>query len=621
MPNLAHKISQNNIALVCIIVLLGILAHAGTLSSPFKTLDDNFSIVNNPDIKDPSGMGKIFTKSFFGGGHYYRPMVSLSFWVEYQCFGLRPFFYNLTNVGLHLAVAVIVFFLMLLLLEDRVVSFFVSLLFAVHPIHWEAVSNIPGRAVILSAFFTINAFFFFCLSRQRKQFAVFYVLSLVLFACGLLSKESAAMLPAVLLGYLFFAAKGAKRYSLTLPFFALVIAYIFLRRTLGFVEIYPWRTPQEHVLGFFTFLTACLTYLGLFIWPVGLHFDRAQPMFLKFSDPGLFSTLIAVAALAVGLIRSSKRLPGSAKFFMAWFCLELFPVSQIITTIGVGPGYISSAEHFLYMPSVGIFALMALGIKALYQFNERAKVITASVLRIMVAAFFCVLVLVTIYLEIFSSSALSMFKRTLEYNPHNARILFSTGLELANRQRFAEAELYFRRALEREPLNASYRIALGRALYDRGKWNEALVFYETVADPGSWKDLLNRNRQIAYETAMDYYQDMIRRDPGNAQAYYGLGTIFSRAGRIEESIDQYNRALAIEPNDRNALFNLASSYATVGRQEDAIACFERVIAMEGGEKALDYYARLHVGKIYQQRGDEAKAREYFLQAEAIKNMK
>lgn len=619
MQKFAQRIVQNNVALICIILLLGALAHAGMLTAPFKTIDDNASIINNPDIRSLANAGKIFTRSFFGGRHYYRPMVTLSFMAEYHFFGLRSFYYNLTNFALHLAVAVTVFFLVFTLLEDRAVAFFSSLLFAVHPVHWEAVANIPGRAILLSAFFTVNAFFFFCLSEERRRFLACYVLSLVLFAGGLLSKESAAMLPAVLLGYLFFSEKGAKRYFLIIPYLAIIAVYLVCRRALGIMEIYPWRSLPEHVLGFTTFLRAALTYARLLVWPTGLHFDRAQPMFLKFSDPELFATLIAYLALGIAFFKFRRRLPGYALFFASWFCIELFPVSQVITTIGVGPGFISAAEHFLYLPSIGAFALIALGVRELYSLNRKHGVISLNMFRIIISAGIFCLMLLTFYQEIFARSALSMFKRTLEYNPHNARILFSTGMELVNRDRFLEAEGYFRRACEREPLNAAYTIALGRSLYDQGKDIEAITVFGRVRDAGQYNSMLARNLREAYTKAIQRYQKRILREPENARAYYSLGTMYSRTGRFEESIEQYKRAAALKTDYREALFNLASSYGLLGDEDKAVEYFLRVVNTGGGTDGLDLFAYRHLGEIYQRKGDAAAAGEYFSKAEALES--
>jgi len=161
MQNLIKSVLNHNIGLVCIVILLGFLAHSCMLTGTFKTLDDDISIINNEDIKDFANTGKIFTSSYFGGKHYYRPLVALSYMIEYHFVGLRSFYYNLTNLTFHLSIAVTVFFLIVLILKDRSIAFFTSLLFAIHPIQWEAVSNISGRAVILSTFLTMNAFFFY----------------------------------------------------------------------------------------------------------------------------------------------------------------------------------------------------------------------------------------------------------------------------------------------------------------------------------------------------------------------------------------------------------------------------------------------------------------------------
>ena len=619
MQTIAHKISKNNVALICIILLLGILTHAGMLTAPFKTLDDNVSIVNNPDIKSFANITKIFTSSFFGGKHYYRPMVALSFMAEYHFFGLRPFFYNLTNLALHLAIAATVFFLVFILLEDRVSAFFTSLLFAVHPIHWEAVSNIPGRSIILSTFFTVNAFFFFCLSEEKRRGAVCYGLSLIFFTCGLLSKESAAMLPVLLLSYIFFSKKEDKRYPLVIPFFLIIAVYVVFRRTLGVMETFPWRSLHEHVLGFATFLSAVLTYLRLLIWPAGLHFDRAQAMFLNFSAPGLLSTLIAFLALGGVVIKFRKKIPGYVFFFASWFFIELFPVSQIITTIGVGPGYISTAEHFLYMPSIGIFILIVIGVKKMYHFIQESGIFSANVFRIIIVGAMASLMLITFYQEIFSRKALAMFQRTLEYNPKNARILFSTGLELANRKRYKEAEGHFRRALLREPLHISYRIALGRSLYDQGKVIEAIAVLDGIKDAGRWNQLLKDNLDEAYQEAIGRYQRLILRESGNAQAYYSLGTMYSRIGRIEESVEQYRRAVALKVDYKEALFNLASSYGILGQEGKAIEYYQRVIALIGEKDYLDYNVYRHLGEIYQRRGNSAVSKEYFQKAKALQS--
>lgn len=480
MQNFSAKIASNNRFLICIILLLGLVAHASMLIAPFKTLDDNISIVNNPDIKDFSNTGKIFKSSFFGGNHYYRPMVSLSYMIEYHLIGLRSFYYNLTNLVFHCAIAATVFFLIFFIFKDRSIAFFSSLLFAVHPVQWEAVANIPGRAVILSTFFTINAFYFYCLSSKKKKPALNYGLSLLLFVCGLLSKESAAMLPVLLLSYIFLIEKNIKRTLWVAPYFLIIGIYLLFRAQLGITEIFPWPSASEKILGFLTFLRACLTYLRLIVWPLDLHFDRARAIFLSFGDPQLWATIVFYMVFGFALVKFKKRVSNTSIFFITWFCIGLFPVSQIVTTIGVQPGVMSTAEHFLYMPVLGVFVLLVLGTRKLINFIQERKICSARICRLALSGIFLFLMLTTVRQSLEAQTAFTMLRRSLEQNPNNARIQYSMGLEMASRERFHEAEQHFRRAINRNPHHMMFRVALGRALHDQGRYAEGIAVYNTV---------------------------------------------------------------------------------------------------------------------------------------------
>jgi tetratricopeptide (TPR) repeat protein len=599
--------------------MLGFLAHSPMLAATFKTLDDESSIISNPAIKDFSNIGKIFQSSFFGSGHYYRPLVSVSYMIEYHFFGLRPFHYNGDNLALHLMIAVTVFFLILLIFRDNGTAFFTALLFAVHPVQWEAVANIPGRAVILSTFFTVNALLFFChfletraLSGAKGGNMICYGISLLCFAGGLLSKESAAMLPVLILSYIFFVQKDRKSWRLILPYICIILIYMVIRRWLGIMQTYPWRSPGEFTLGFLTFLRACLTFLRLFILPVDLHFDRAQKMFSTFAEPALWGTVMVVAALVLLFLRSHRRMAGTTVFFMSWFCIELLPVSQIVTTIGVSPGYISVAEHFLYMPAIGVFALIAAGGQWLYRYADKKNICSPFVLRFVLAGIVLTLMLTTARQGYYAQSAPEMFRETLRFNPDNSRILYSMGLEMVKRGRYGEAESYFRQTLERDPLHSSARHALGRSLHDQGRYIQGLAVYQEIKDAGRSDALLEENLGKIYPLAIQEYEQWLTKEPVNARLHYSLGTVYSRSGQVEEGIKAYVQAVALEPAFKEALFNLAASYQALGRIEEAVVYYERLVALEGERDALDEFAYRQLGEIYRQIGKSAKSEEYLV---------
>ena len=98
MEQILKNILKSNLRIFLVLAILGFAAYAIILKTPFKTIDDYFAIVENPDIKTFTSLPKIFSSSFFGSSDYYRPLVYVSFMIEYHFFQLKPFFYNLTNV-------------------------------------------------------------------------------------------------------------------------------------------------------------------------------------------------------------------------------------------------------------------------------------------------------------------------------------------------------------------------------------------------------------------------------------------------------------------------------------------------------------------------------------------
>ncbi len=484
-------------------------------------MDDEVSIVGNEQIRSFSNTGEILTQSFFGGQAYYRPLVALSYMVEYHLFGLKPFYYYLTNILIHIATSITLFYVMNFIFRRQLFAFAIALLFAIHPVHWEAVANISGRAILLCAFFYMNAFLLFCRAGKNKWV---YALSLISFIFALLSKESAGMLPVLLLSYQFFLGREIPPYPPfskggtscayppsppplkkggrggfgwvlpVLPFFFLDAVYILFRRLLGITHWFQWQSIGDSALGFLTFLRSVITALRLFVMPVDLHFDRSQKLFSGFFEWGALATLLFFVVLIILFVRFKAKLSPGALFFISWFCIELFPVSQIPVSIGVRPGYISTAEHFLYTPAVGIFALAVLGAMSL----RPGRFISPGGFKVITAGCYGFLFLMTVQANIYAAQEIAMFERTLAISPHNTRVRNSLGLSLAKLNRFAEAEYHFRKVLVVDPLHVRARIGLGKSLCDQGKFQEGIREYETIKDAGDLSPLLAENLELTY---------------------------------------------------------------------------------------------------------------------------
>lgn len=462
---------------VLILFFLPIAAYALMLSSPFKTMDDQFSIVRNPLIQDTSQWPQLFTQGYFNDHSYYRPLVNLSFMAEYKMFGLNAPSYNLDNLLLHILNAFLVWYFAALLVNFEV-GFWTALLFAVHPIQAEAVCNISGRAILLGTFFSLLSFIAYLKGRP--------FISLTAFATALLCKESSVILPGIMF---VFARLNGESLRWVPPWAAVVVFYIGLRHILGITETFPWRNVQEYVLGFLTFLSSVLTHLRLFLFPLDLHFDRSMKLFSSVLDPRAFMTICIYIAGAWALWAGRKYLSNLHWLALVWFALSLLPVSQLLTTIGVGPGYISTAEHFLYFASIPIFLVVV----------EAIRAIDMKALNILGIGFLMFFFLISIEQSMYARSELAMMERSLQFQPHNPRLHSSVGLIYALSGKFVEAEGHFRAAVADDPFNARYQISLGKSLCDQGRYQECLAVYDQIQNPGRLAGLLQDNRRAALE--------------------------------------------------------------------------------------------------------------------------
>ena len=169
-----------------------------TLGYDFCRLDDPIYIKNNKWVQSGlsiEGVQKAFTQPL---GHVYIPMVALSYMVDVELFGNRPWGFHLTNLVFHLLNTLLLFFIFRKIPELEGPAAVMALLLAVHPIHVESVAWIAERKDVLSAFFfllTIGAYHRWTLEQSVRL----YLLSLLLFLLGLMSKAMLVSLPLCLL--------------------------------------------------------------------------------------------------------------------------------------------------------------------------------------------------------------------------------------------------------------------------------------------------------------------------------------------------------------------------------------------------------------------------------------
>jgi protein O-mannosyl-transferase len=301
------------------------------------------------------------TLSDFGPGSVsYRPVSNLTYFFDYSLFQAKPYGSHLINILIHSANAILVYWLINRLFSSSLLGLFAGLLFSLHPVQSEAVAVMSYRADIVAAFFVLNSFYFWVKFQQggylRRKY---YWGSLSMFFLGLLSKESAVMLPFVIVCFdqLLAVPRLSVRFRCKcyLGFVSILIFYLYL-----YLIVFPNSSFSFHWLGG-TFINHCLimgyiwhTYLIniLLPWTVKLIPGLYCPV------PPLLSSLVTAKiglALIIFLVsiwllwRNYKQ----AVFFLLWYSLFYLPVSNLVPIAN------PMAYRFMYLPSIGLLVTLA----------------------------------------------------------------------------------------------------------------------------------------------------------------------------------------------------------------------------------------------------------------------
>jgi protein O-mannosyl-transferase len=348
------------------IAVLALIVFAPGLRDGFA-YDDVPIILGDPRIRSLANLPAIFTGGYWHNAQLalYRPLTTLSFAIDWSLAGESAAWFHFTNILLNATAAVLVFLLLARLFRAGP-AFLAAAVFAVHPVHVEAVTNVVGRAELLAAVF----FFAACLvwirdTRQPRG----WILPSLFFLLALLGKESAIMLPAAFLlldgatarfrdiSWKEFGRRHWRGYTALL---VVAIVYLLVRMAvLG--GLTPTRvdpllevaaTPGQRIL---TVLQAWPVWLKLLAAPVTLLADYG-PAVLEPATGATSGSILGLAILAFlvvgGIVLFALRYHRIA-LILLWLPATILPVSNLVVPIGV-----IVAERTLYIPSL----VVALGI-------------------------------------------------------------------------------------------------------------------------------------------------------------------------------------------------------------------------------------------------------------------
>jgi len=608
MAIINHKVKLFFLAFLLILSCV-VLVNLNTLNNPFLW-DDNTLVVSNPLIKGWHFLGKVFTSDlFYGsttGSNFYRPMQTLSYLLDYQFWQLDPKGYHITNIFLHSFASFLVLLFTYFLVGNAAISFASSLLFAVCPVHTEAVSYISGRTDMLMAIFLLLSFFLFIKKEtaQGKRKITFFLLSLISFILGLLSKELAMVFPLAILSYLFYFARDKLKktpYLIknVLPFFIISMLFIILR--LYFLEFATLRPPALTQFPFLLRITVLpkvlFTYIGLLVFPVNLHMSRELIRPTTFL--GFFIAWFALGSLVVAcsyLLRYKEKQKRRA-FLLSWFLIFILPQSGLIAINAF------VAEHFIYLSSISFFVAVS------YLLHKHLRK------RLFKFSLACLLVyygLLTISSNFQWQDPVTFYGRIIKFSPGSFQAHNNLGLQYEYRHLYDKAMNEYQKALEIKPDLLEAHSNIANLYFKMGKPQEAKRIYALVEKtaPGSKAGELQNNIAAVYEVeglweeALNRYQRALQLDPKLNFTRFNIARIYFSKGKIDLAAIEILNSLsqtAISSEKSKARLKLIEDYLVSEKNmnysvpfynelgiklahadffDEAIAAFQRVLELE-----------------------------------------
>ena len=538
MPDYSRK--QLTIIL-CLALAVGTLAvYLPLLGHIFINYDDPDYVVGNAHVNGGltrSGIIWAFTSSYVANWH---PLTWISHMIDCQVFGLQnPGGHHLTSLLFHTADTVLLFLLLNMMTGAIWRSAFVAALFAWHPLHVESVAWISERKDVLSAFFWMLALI--CYVRyvktvDRRHAIIFYLLSLFMFACGLMSKPMVVTLPCVLLLLDFWPLQRVlsenskfniqNSFKLLLekiPFFGLVVASCLI--TLFAQKNAMWSsTSLSFQFRLANSLMAYTRYISKIFLPKDLALIYPYPH--SWPLPGVITATAVLVLLSVIFILQAKRFP---YLLVGWFWF----LGTLVPAIGlVQVGVQSMADRYTYLPSIGIFILVTWGVSDLLNASERKTAICTLAGG---AALITCLVLTSIQLSYWKNS-LTIFLHTVEVTTDNYAADDCLGKTLHNLGNIKGANDFFEKAVSIEPDYPMAQFDMGMNLLSANDPNDA-------------------SNHIAIAVQLW---------PGNPVMQYDFGVFLSQNGNNQAAAEHLKAALALNPDLAEARQKLEQIKANSG---------------------------------------------------------
>ncbi len=570
------------VAISCAAVA-ALLVYANSLTNGFA-FDDLWIVRDRQLLHDIGRLWEIITAKYwpitFHAG-LYRPLTLLSFAVDWAVWNGHPFGFHLANVLLHALVSALVVALLL-----RFFPWWAALagglVFAIHPVHTEAVANVVGRGEIFMALFSLAACLVYVRAVRGEGLTARAVALIAMFyALACLSKETGVVLPALLLATDLKSPRGTgprpgAEYARTrvplLVVLVLVLVAVFALRwaVLGSaVKSVPgpvFEVDSSFTTRLFTMSRIWPRYLELLLLPFQLSADYDPAVTLPASHLtplGLagFAVVLGILATAIAVVRRAPELTMA----VLWAAVTLLPVSNLVIT-----SEIVLAERAFYLPSVAVSIVTALLL-------TRARPERRRLAALAVALWIVGFSVVTVRRNPVWNSTFSVFRDLQRHHPESVRLLFGVATQAYRMGDWEESKKWFDTALEIWPHHPTILVAYGHTLSQEGELDAADAMLE---------------RALTYR-------------PEEREYHRLLASYRVQAEKWESALEAIHRAYDTIGPDR-ILYGLeADAYTGLGKFPEAARAQEAVIVVYGDD--APWHERLQLAELHAAAGDTAAA--------------
>jgi tetratricopeptide (TPR) repeat protein len=576
----AQERSDHSLLISLCLVLMTLVVFGQIRYYDFLILDDYAYIVENPHVRSGLSVENVL----WAFTSYWHPLTWLSHMLDCEIYGLNPPGHHVHALLLHAANALLLFLVLRNMTGALWRSAFVAAVFALHPLRIESVAWVAERKDVLAAFFWMTTLWAY-LKFTRKPSAANYILTIFIFAFGLMAKPTLVTLPFVVI-LLDYWPLGRFRFGLyntihsadsggnirspamiileKVPLLLLaagssLVTFLAVKMAGGInPDAVPLALRAENAL------ISYVKYLGEMIWPTDL-----AVLYPHSPDPLSFwsvaGSLFLLGCVSFVVFLQATRQPYLVVGWL-WYLGTLVPVIGLVQV-----GAQTMADRFTYVPHVGLSIAAVWGVSDLTSRWPRRNILLAVISGLIL----CSLALSTHRQLPYWKDSISLLSRAIQVTRNNFLAHHFLGNALSREHRLPEAIHQFSEALKINPrhLPSLYNLAFIMA-------QEGML-----------------------EEATDHYNRALQLSPNDATIYNNLGNLLARQGKSGEAIRHYSKALEIKPDYAPAHNNLGNLFMEEGKTEQAIIHYSAALRIEPGLSEARHNLKLAMERMRQKESE------------------